>query len=226
MCGRYTLTVDPAELMARFHLTGADAVVAPRYNIAPTQDVAVVLDQSPHVLSMARWGLIPSWAKDPNIGMRMINARAETLAEKPAFRTLLKKRRCLVLADGFFEWRKNADGTKTPMRVMLKSGRPFALAGLWDTWKTPQGDWLRTCTIITTEPNDVVTHLHNRMPAILPEDHEADWLSHDHDDPGFLRTLLQPYPAEAVCAYAVSPRVNNVRFDDPSLIEPTSDTAA
>lgn len=225
MCGRYTLTVDPAELMARFHLTGADAVIAPRYNVAPTQDVAVVLDQSPHVLATARWGLIPSWAKDPNIGARMINARAETLAEKPSFRTLLKKRRCLVLADSFFEWRKNSDGTKTPMRVMLKSGRPFALAGLWDMWKTPQGDWLRTCTIITTEPNDVVARLHNRMPVILPEAHEADWLSHDHDDPGFLRALLQPYPAEAIQVYAVSPRVNNVRFDDPSLIEPMVDTA-
>lgn len=220
MCGRYTLTVDPEQLMARFHLTSANFVATPRYNVAPTQTVAVVYDESPRVLSAARWGLIPVWAKDPSIGARMINARAETLAEKPAFRNLLKKRRCLVLADSFYEWRKNPNGSKTPMRVMLASGEPFALAGLWDAWKTPEGDWLRTCTIITTAPNAVVAPLHDRMAAILPPEHEVDWLNHDHDDAALLHSLLQPFPAERMKAYPVSPRVNNVKNDDPSLIEP------
>ncbi|MFC1464628.1 MAG: SOS response-associated peptidase [Candidatus Brachytrichaceae bacterium NZ_4S206] len=220
MCGRYTLIVDPEQLMARFHLSSADFVTTPRYNVAPTQTVAVVYDESPRTLSAARWGLIPSWAKDPSIGSRMINARAETLAEKPAFRNLLKKRRCLVLADSFYEWRKNPDGTKTPMRVMLTSGAPFALAGLWDIWKTPEGELLRTCTIITTEPNALIAPLHNRMPAILLPEQEADWLSHSHGDATFLQSLLQPFPAERMKAYPVSPRVNNVKNDDPTLIEP------
>ncbi len=222
MCGRYTLTAAPEQLMARFNLTGADFVARPRYNIAPTQLVAVVYDASPRVLSAARWGLIPSWAKDPSIGARMINARAETLAEKPAFRNLLKRRRCLVLADSFYEWRKNPDGSKTPMRVMLASEEPFALAGLWDAWKTPEGEWLNTCTIVTTESNALVAPFHNRMAAILPPEREADWLSRDHDDITFLRSLLQPFPAERMKCYPVSSRVNNVRNDDPTLIEPAA----
>ncbi len=222
MCGRYTLTTAPEQLMARFNLTGADFVARPRYNIAPTQTVAVVYDASPRTLSAARWGLIPSWAKDPGIGARMINARAETLAEKPAFRNLLKRRRCLVLADSFYEWRKNPDGSKTPMRVMLASEEPFALAGLWDAWKTPEGEWLSTCTIVTTEPNVLVAPLHDRMAAILLPEHEADWLSHDHDDTIFLQSLLQPFPAERMKSYPVSSRVNNVKNDDPALIEPAA----
>jgi len=206
--------------MERFHLTSADFVTTPRYNIAPTQLVAVVYDESPRTLSAARWGLIPAWARDAKIASRLINARAETLTEKPAFRTLFRKRRCLVLADGFYEWRKNPDGTKTPMRVMLASGEPFALAGLWDIWKTPEGDRLRTCTIITTAPNELIAPLHNRMAVVLPREREADWLSHDGEDLAFLRSLLQPFPAEHMRAYPVSSRVNSVRNDDPSLIEP------
>jgi putative SOS response-associated peptidase YedK len=220
MCGRYTLTVTPEQLMERFHLTSADFVTTPRYNIAPTQPVAVVYDESPRTLSAARWGLIPAWAKDAGIASRLINARAETLREKPAFRTLFRKRRCLVLADSFYEWRKNPDGTKTPMRVMLASGEPFALAGLWDIWKTPEGDRLRTCTIITTAPNELIAPLHNRMAVLLPREYEAAWLSHDGEDLAFLHSLLRPFPAEHMRAYAVSPRVNSVRHDDPSLIEP------
>ena len=147
MCGRFTLTIDPAQLMARFALENADFVAQPRFNIAPTQTIAVVFDESPRTLSGARWGLVPSWAKDIAIGSKMINARAETLDEKPSFRTLLRRRRCLVLADSFYEWRKNPDETKTPLRILLRDGAPFAMAGLWDIWKTPQGESLRTCTI-------------------------------------------------------------------------------
>jgi putative SOS response-associated peptidase YedK len=194
-------------------------VATPRYNIAPTQDVAVIFDESPRTLSAAKWGLIPSWSKDPSIGARMINARAETLDEKPSFRGLLKKRRCLIPADGFYEWRKNADETKTPMRITLASGEAFALAGLWDVWKTPEGEWLKTCTIITTEPNALMAPIHNRMPAVLTREAEAEWLNKANDDPGYLKSLLVPYPVEAMRAYEVSRRVNSVKNEEPAVIE-------
>jgi putative SOS response-associated peptidase YedK len=219
MCGRYTLTIDPSELMERFNLTSADTVTTPRYNIAPTQNVAVIYDASPPTLSAARWGLIPSWSKDASIGARMINARAETLDEKPAFRSLLKKKRCLIPADGFYEWRKNADDTKTPMRIMLKDGAPFALAGLWDVWKTPEGEWIKTCTIITTSPNALMEQIHNRMPVLLTTEAEADWLNKANDDPGYLKSLLQPYAADKMKAYEVSRRVNAPKNDDPQVID-------
>jgi len=220
MCGRYTLTIDPAELMDRFNLTSADYVAQPRYNVAPTQPVAVVYDESPHTLSAAQWGLIPSWSKDAGIGSKMINARAETLDEKPSYSRLLKKKRCLVLADGFYEWQKHEDGSKTPMRITLADGSPFALAGLWDVWKTPEGEWLKTCTIITTSPNELMESIHNRMPAMLIRDAEAEWLNKANDDAGYLKSLLAPYPAEQMKAYAVSKAVNNVKNDQPAVIEP------
>ncbi len=220
MCGRYTLTIDPAELMDRFNLTSADVTIQPRYNIAPTQMVAVVYDESPRTLSAAQWGLIPSWSKDASIGSKMINARAETLDEKLSYRTLLKKRRCLILADGFYEWQKHEDGSKTPMRITLADGAPFALAGLWDMWKTPEGERLRTCTIITTAPNALMETIHNRMPALLTRAAEADWLNKANDDPLHLKSLLAPYPAERMKAYAVSKAVNSVKNDQPAIIEP------
>lgn len=218
MCGRYTLTVDPSELMERFDLQSADIVPAPRYNIAPTQIVSVVFDESPHTLSSARWGLVPAWAKDLSIGYKMINARAETLDEKPSYRALLRRKRCLVLADSFYEWQKNADGSKTPIRLMLQEGAPFAMAGLWDVWKTPEGERIRSCTIITTTPNSIASQVHDRMPAILPRSAEAEWLKRANDDPGYLKSLLGPYPAELMTSYAVSPRVNSVKNDAPELI--------
>jgi putative SOS response-associated peptidase YedK len=208
--------------MERFHLTSADAVATPRYNVAPTQDVAVIYDESPNTLSSARWGLIPSWSKDPGIGARMINARAETLDEKPTFRGILKKRRCLIPADGFYEWSKNDDNTKTPIRITLKNGEPFALAGLWDVWKTPEGQWLKTCTIITTSPNALMESIHNRMPVLLTRDAEGEWMNKANDDPGYLKSLLLPYPAELMKAYEVSKRVNNVKNDEPSLVAPVN----
>jgi putative SOS response-associated peptidase YedK len=220
MCGRYTLTIDPAELMDRFNLTSADYVAQPRYNVAPTQPVAVVYDESPRTLSAAQWGLIPSWSKDAGIGSKMINARAETLDEKPSYSRLLKKKRCLVLADSFYEWQKHEDGSKTPMRITLADGSPFALAGLWDVWKTPEGEWLKTCTIITTSPNALMESIHNRMPAMLTRDAEVEWLNKANDDAGYLKSLLAPYPAEQMKAYAVSKAVNNVKNDQPAVIEP------
>jgi putative SOS response-associated peptidase YedK len=220
MCGRYTLTIDPAELMDRFNLTSADVVTQPRYNVAPTQSVAVVYDESPRTLSAAHWGLIPSWSKDASIASKMINARAETLDEKPSYRTLLKKKRCLVLADGFYEWQKHEDGSKTPMRITLADGSLFALAGLWDVWKTPEGEWLKTCTVITTSPNALMESIHNRMPAVLTREAEVEWLNKANDDAGYLKSLLAPYPAELMKAYAVSKSVNNVKNDQPAVIEP------
>lgn len=213
------MTVDPSELMERFDLQTAEFEATPRYNVAPTQQVAVVLNDNPHTLSAARWGLIPSWSKDPSIGSRMINARGETVAEKPAFRSLLKKRRCLVLADSFYEWRKNPDGGKTPIRLMLQSGEPFALAGLWDLWKGPEGDPIRTCTIITTTPNALAAQVHDRMPVILSRANEQAWLTTGADELPFLQSLLTAYPDELMKTYPVSNRVNSPKNDDRALIE-------
>jgi putative SOS response-associated peptidase YedK len=221
MCGRFTLTVEELKpILARFHLSAADGPIVPRYNIAPTQNVAVVLNESPDRLSMVQWGFIPSWAKDPGVGAQLINARAETLAEKPTFRSAFKKRRCLVLADGFYEWRKEADGkTKTPMYAHLKTGEPFAMAGLWEVWKAPTGESRRTCTVITTEPNELMSPIHNRMPVILPRDLEADWLD-DSLEALALLSMLKPYAADQMQVYPVSRRVNAPANDEPALVQP------
>lgn len=217
MCGRYTLSVEEPVVLDRFGLTTTELILTPRYNIAPTQPIPVVLNTSPETLSAARWGLVPAWAKDAKMAANMINARSETLLEKPSFRTILKSQRCLVVADGFYEWKKNEDGTKTPYRVKLHSGEVFAMAGLWDTWKAPDGTLLRTCTIITTTANDVLSPLHERMAVILPPETERLWL--EQNTPNTLLDLLQPYPSEKMMAYEVSSRVNSIRNDDPTLIE-------
>jgi putative SOS response-associated peptidase YedK len=169
-------------------------------------------------LELFRWGLIPWWAKDPAIGNQMINARAETLAEKPSFKWLLARRRCLVLADGFYEWRKEGKG-KVPMRFILKSGESFTFAGLWDSWKQPDGSLLRTYTIVTTEPNDVLRLIHNRMPVMLSNDDAQKWLTVD-DEIARALTLLKPFPADATEGYDVSTLVNNPRNDFEECIRP------
>lgn len=219
MCGRYTLTVDPTQLMMRFGLESADAVIEPRFNIAPTQDVAVVFDASPRTLSTARWGLVPNWAKDITIGYKMFNARAETLGEKPAFKRLLEKHRCLILADSFYEWQKEPDGTKIPTRLLLKTREPFAFAGLWDSWKTPQGEYMRSCTVITCAPNAVAARVHDRMPAILESrDAELSWLDKGISAP-HAQSLLVTYPADAMTSYVVSSKVNSSKNEGRELIE-------
>ena len=218
MCGRYTLTVDENAVLERFDLQSSQAPHEPRFNIAPTQVVPVVLNDTPQQLSTVQWGLIPSWAKDPSIGSKMINARAETLTEKPAFRNAFKRRRCLVVADGFYEWRK--DGTaKTPMFIHLKSGEPFALAGLWELWKPPEGEWVRSCTIITTEPNELMATIHNRMPAILTRENERAWLDGEADQVE-LMAMLKPIDPNQMEAYEVSRRVNTPNNDDAALVKP------
>jgi putative SOS response-associated peptidase YedK len=220
MCGRFTLTTDPDRLAEHFSFRAANVSYSPRYNIAPSQSVLTIIDdEGEHRAGFLRWGLIPSWAKDASIGNRMINARAETVAEKPSFRRALQKRRCLVLADGFYEWRKEGR-TKTPMFITLKSREPFAFAGLWETWKPPTGDPVHSCTIITTSPNSLMATIHDRMPVILPHTAESLWLDRTVTDPQALLPLLTPYAPELMEAYAVSPLVNSPRNDNAACIEP------
>ena len=207
MCGRFTLTTDPGVVARRF---GAPPYhgggTTPRYNIAPTQMVITVTDDGARQLEQMRWGLIPRWAKDASIGSKLINARAETLAEKPSFREALRRRRCLIPADGFYEW-VAVPGLKRkqPMRIGLKSGEPFAFAGLWDEWRSPEGTPLRTCTIVTTTPNELIATLHHRMPVILTSEAERRWLDPAVTDPEALLPLLAPYPAELMEAHPIDP---------------------
>jgi len=187
--------------------------------------VATVVNENDgsRVLRLMRWGLIPSWAKDPSIGSRMINARSETVAEKPSYRNALKRRRCLIVADGFYEWQKQPGGGKVPMFISLADRQPFGFAGLYETWTEPEsGESLVTCTIITGPPNDLVKSIHDRMPIILPPEAYDLWLEPREMNTGLLTELLKPYPAEQMAAYPVSTRVNTPANDDPSLIERAS----
>ncbi len=215
MCGRYTLTIDPADLQDMLKLGELPPELHPRYNIAPTQPVPVVTSADDRKVELFQWGLIPSWSKDPAIGSRMINARAETLAEKPAYRVPFARKRCLILADGFFEW-KQADKSKRPFFIQLKSREPFAFAGLWDHWTAPTGEAKRTCTIITCEPNELMSELHNRMPVILDKPAMWEWLDPDATPVG-LHALLVPY-AKPMTAYPVSRLVNQPANDSPACI--------
>lgn len=225
MCGRFTLTLSVRQLELAFPWLSIPTELGPRYNIAPTQAVAVVPNDGKNQLDLFRWGLIPFWAKDPGIGNRMINARSETLAEKPSFRTAFRRRRCLVLADGFFEWRSDTGNrTKTPIYIRLKSGAPFAFAGLWESWHSPDGSVLPSCTIITIRPNELLAPIHNRMPVILsPEDYQL-WLSPEEHSPDQLGPLLKSFPADEMTAYPVSRLVNNPRYDSADCVIPVSDS--
>ena len=217
MCGRYTLIADLGDLAQRFEFDGTDFSYDPGYNIAPTESVLTVRNVGGREAAFMRWGLIPFWAKDTKVGARMINARAETVAEKRAFRNALKKRRCLVLADGYYEWQKTPVG-KRPYRIILKSGEPFAMAGLWETWKDPQGNVVPSCTIITTVANEYLAPIHNRMPVILPRESEELWLEPGVEDPATLTGILTPYPDEDVDAYEVSTMVNSASNEEPELL--------
>ena len=209
MCARFTLGVDISDVFqGRFDSLLREADIQPRYNIAPTQQVLAITNEGARRAELMRWGLIPFWAKDPKIGSRMINAVGETAATKPAFRAAYKKRRCLILADGFFEWRKEGKA-KIPTYIFLKSREIFAFAGLWETWKSASGEWVRSCTIMTTEPNDFIAPIHNRMPVILSEETEPLWLDPMTEGPGILQPLLSPSPAEEMESYLVSTYVNS-----------------
>jgi putative SOS response-associated peptidase YedK len=219
MCGRYTITVSGRVLAELFELD-AEPRLAPRYNIAPTQQVPVVrlgANGRPE-WTEARWGLVPSWAKDQSVGARMINARGETLTEKPSFRNAVKQRRCLLPADGFYEWHTEGGG-KQPYLIRFSDGRPFAFAGLWELWRGADADPLVSCTIVTTTPNGVVAPLHDRMPVILPRRLHREWLGPGELPHDRLDELLVPFPPDGMEAYPVSRRVNNPGTDAPSCAE-------
>ena len=220
MCGRYTLRTPIDVLAEGFEIEEYQSSITPNYNVAPTQEVAAVVEEDDkRKLEMFHWGLIPSWAKDPAIGNKMINARAETVSEKPSFRSAFKKRRCLILADGFYEWQKTDSG-KQPYHIKMQDDSPFAFAGLWETWR--DGEEIRSATIITTDANDLMGEIHHRMPVILqPEDYDM-WLDPDFDEKEALTTLLKPYPADAMEAYTVSRRVNKPSNNEPSVLEPVA----
>lgn len=221
MCGRFTLTLDPVELRQAFDLGDMPEEWIPRYNIAPSQPVAVVADGKTRAVDFMRWGLVPSWAKDISIGNRLINARAETVMEKPSFRNAFARRRCLILADGFYEWqKKDKKGPSVPYYFHLEDKKPFAFAGLWEFWKSPEGDALKSCTIITTDANEVVAPVHDRMPVILNPTTAWQWLE---DAPGeALAGMLRPYPAGEMGAYVVSRMVNDPGKDGPALVNPVT----
>ena len=222
MCGRFTLTQDQDAFDERFSFTGPDLGWVPSYNIAPTQQVvAITSEGAQNRAQLMRWGLVPFWAKDPTIGNRMINARAETLGEKPSFRDAFKKRRCLVVGDGFYEWRRDG-GRKRPMRITVARREPFAFAGLWESWGKGSGERLVTCTIITTSANDFMEPIYDRMPVILPREAEEAWLDPDSEDVGALSELLLPYPSDQMNAHEVSTLVNSPRNNSPECIAPVA----
>ena len=218
MCGRYTMHHPLKQIEMHFGVNATKAETTERYNISPTQSVPVVLEhEGSRLLDSFQWGLIPVWAKDPGIGNKMINARAETLADKPAFKPALSRRRCLIPADGFYEWRKDG-ALKQPMYVRRKDGELFAFAGLWETWKQEDGSPLHTCTIITTSANDAMRPIHERMPVMLLPEDEALWLDVAGHGPADAMSVLAPYPSGLLDIYPVDRRVNVPTVDDPTLL--------
>ena len=224
MCGRFTLTAEFHEIIDRFAIEAAiaDELYQESYNVAPSQSVlSVINDGEKNRLGYLKWGLIPSWSKDEKIGSKLINARGETLAEKPSFRDAFRKRRCLVLADSFYEWECYENGTKIPMRIRLKSNEVFAMAGIWERWKKGN-DTIFTCTVITTSPNKLMSDIHDRMPVILHKDDEQTWLNPKVQDSQLLSQYLQPFPQELMEAYEVSSLVNSPKNNQPQCIEKIS----
>ncbi len=221
MCGRFTIMMMPNELIEAFDLENISTEWVPRYNVAPSQPVMVITDPRTRSLDYMLWGLVPSWARDISIGSRLINARAETITEKPSFRTAFRRRRCLILADGFYEWNKanKARGISAqPFYFQVNGGKPFAFAGLWEIWESPEGDVLKSCTIITTQANELVAPVHERMPVILTPETAWAWLE---DRPAAqLLEMLKPFPAEKMNAHPVSPLVNDSRREDPAMVLP------
>lgn len=224
MCGRASLSKQEKELEERFHATFYQEDIArynplPHFNIAPTHWHPVITNHDPQHFVWHRWGLVPFWARDDKIGSKMINARMETLTEKPAFRKAFEQRRCLVPLDGFYEWKRGAGKSKQPYLIGINDRQLFSIAGLWETWKAPDGQILPTFTLITMPPNPLMAGIHDRMPAILLREHEALWLEHDMP-PEDAKQLLIPFPEEHMHAYPVSTRVNKVSEQDASLIQP------
>jgi len=222
MCGRFTLHHDKEEIIERFGVQETLFELTPRFNIAPTQQVAGICQEAKRMLTAYKWGLVPSWANDPQIGSKMINARAETLAEKPSFKKSLLTKRCLIPSDGFYEWKQEGK-TKTPVYVRMKNQSLFAFAGLWEEWKSQDNTVLRTCTIITVEPNALIRNIHHRMAVILPRELESIWLDPSLKDLDKLLGMLRPYSADEMELFAVNKTVNSTSFDNPECIKPLSE---
>ena len=219
MCGRFISYHSSSEIAPAFNLANVPEL-EPRYNIAPTQEVATIISSktsNKHEFKWLRWGLIPHWAKDKSIGNKLINARAETVAQKPSFRSPFKHSRCLIITSGFYEWQKQDSG-KQPFLIQPTDSLPFAMAGLWSTWNK-DGETINTCTIITTEANEVMTPIHRRMPVILQSDRYDLWLDSTVKQPEFLQPLLQPYDSDRLKVYPVSTLVNNPRNDSPECMK-------
>jgi len=220
MCGRYSFILEDEMIKERFGVTVRSAIYKARYNCAPTQKLAVISNDNPGELSLYRWGLIPFWAKDISIGNKLINAKSETILEKPSFRNSFKSRRCLVLSDGFYEWKKGA--VKTPYRITRRDGSAFAMAGIWDKWMNPEGDEIRSFAILTTAPNTLMEKIHDRMPVILDRETEKRWI--EDTSPETLLEFLKPCEAGSLLAYPVSPLVNSPRNDSPEILEPAGES--
>lgn len=218
MCGRFVLSATPAAVQQAFNLTTMPAEMPPRYNIAPTQPVAVITNEAPSELTFHRWGLIPSWAKDMSIGSKMINARSESAAEKPSFRSAFRRRRCIIPADGYYEWQAHGKD-KTPMFIHKQGQAVFGMAGLWEVWHDADGGQLRTCSILTTDANPFMQSIHNRMPVILHPDDYALWLSPAEEPLSVLQGLMKPWDGNDLTAYPVSKAVNRPANDSAALIE-------
>jgi putative SOS response-associated peptidase YedK len=221
MCGRFVIAVSPEAVQAEFELNSTEGFTV-SFNVAPTQYAPVITNEHPKKLSFYRWGLVPSWAKDISVGNKMINARADGIAEKPSFRSALKRRRCIVPVSGFYEWQKGEGKAKTPMYIHLKDAEVFGLAGLWEVWNSPDGDELCTFTIITTDANDFMTPIHNRMPVILPKADYAKWLDPNEVEAKVLQPLLKPFDSRKMTAYEVSRAVNTPSINEPDLIRPVA----
>jgi len=220
MCGRYSFILEDEMIKERFGVTVRSAIYKARYNCAPTQKLAIISNESPDELSLYRWGFIPFWAKDISIGNKLINAKSETILEKPSFRNSFKSKRCLVLSDGFYEWRKGT--VKTPFRIMRRDGSAFAMAGIWDKWTNPEGEEIRSFAILTTTPNSLMEKIHDRMPVILDRDAEKRWIEDSSSET--LLELMKPCASSSLVAYPVSTLINSPRYDSPEIFEPVGDT--
>ena len=220
MCGRFVFCSTMQVIVDEFDVGQPLFDFKPSYNIAPSQTIITIYNDGENRPMRCRWGFIPSWAKNASIGNKMINARAETVADKSAFKAAFKKRRCLILSDGFYEWRK-AGRIKIPVYIHLKSGRPFGFAGLYNPWTSPTGEQIYTCTIITTNANGLIKPFHNRMPAIIPKDKRSFWLDPDSRNEEHMLTLLEPFASDKMKAYDVSTLVNSPSNNSPENIKPT-----
>lgn len=219
MCGRFQLSVKGKQISERFNVEVFDEFYKPNFNCAPSQKLPVITNSEPNALNFYQWGLIPFWAKDPKIGYKLINTRAETILEKPSFKRAFKSRRCLIPANGFYEWKK--DKNKTPYRIFLKNDDLFAMAGIWETWQDAEDRPLHTFSIITTNPNSLMEKIHNRMPVILAAENETDWL-HENDERKLQKLLVPCNPAKME-AYAISKKVNSPANNNSEIIQQVAD---